>query len=188
MRLGLFGGTFDPPHNGHLFMASRAREEAGLDRIVFIPCWRSPHKRNVVSATPEDRLRMLEIATQDLPWAVASNWEIDRTGEPSYSWMTAEHFADSHPDAALHWILGGDQWRVLETWREPKRLAKLVTFIVVAREETPRPRPGYRAIFINDICDVSATRVRKAIAGGDTVDDLVPTPVAGYIEREGLYR
>ena len=105
-RVALFGGSFDPVHRGHLFIAGRAVEACGLDRVIFVPCWKSPHKRGEQISDSEDRLAMLRLATAELAWAEVSEWEVSRE-EASYSWKTAEHFAQALGEGVeLFWILG----------------------------------------------------------------------------------
>lgn len=134
--IALFGGTFDPLHNGHCIIAQQAWEQFRLDKVVFIPCFQSPHKPEVRTASAEDRFAMLKAALEGLEWAEVSDCEISRP-VPSFSVETAEWFASRHPGTPLFWILGTDQWNVLETWKDSRRLAELVTFIVFPRPDPP---------------------------------------------------
>ncbi|MEM7145167.1 MAG: nicotinate (nicotinamide) nucleotide adenylyltransferase [Verrucomicrobiota bacterium] len=189
-RIALFGGTFDPPHLGHLEMAKRAREIAALDEVIFIPCRQSPHKSARPTAEDHHRLAMLERATHDLPWATVSKIELDRP-DPSYSWQTAETFSLSNPEADLFWILGHDQWQSIDSWAEPDKLRSLLTFIVCAREHRQGdPRDGFRARFVDFHHPASASTIRERLAAGDpsSATALLPSEVAAYIADQGLYQ
>ena len=187
-RLALFGGSFDPPHLAHLAIAGAAVEQCALQRVVFIPCQESPLKEKQPGASGPDRMEMLRLATAGLPWAEISDWELSRPG-PSYSWQTAEHFAALHPGAALHWLMGADQWASLERWAQPDILRCRLTFIVFARSGVqPQPRDGWRAHFLRGEWHASSTGARAALASGSVAGDLLPAAVEKYAVRRGLYR
>lgn len=189
-RVALFGGTFDPIHRGHLFIASRAREQCALDEVIFIPCWHSPHKLDRDPPTEgEHRLRMIELAVQDLPWASVSPWELDRA-QASYSWQTAEHFHDSLDDVdALYWIIGMDQWQAIEGWSRIEHLVGLVEFIVFPRSgQSPESKDGIPARFLDDAMEVSSTKIRTRQAQGLSISELVTPAVADYMTEKALYQ
>lgn len=186
-RIALFGGTFDPVHLGHLHLAEAARRALDLDEVRFIPCRISPHKLDTTPTPADDRLAMLRLATEGLPWAVVDDLETRREG-PSFSWRTGVAMRAKFPGARLFWIMGVDQWKALLGWAEPERLAGCVEFIVFSRGEAPVPRDGF--VMHALACDhpASATAIREAIAAGrDTGGWLVPA-VEAYIARRGLYR
>lgn len=189
-RVALFGGTFDPVHRGHLFMAERAEARCALDEVVLMPCWRSPHKPGGTHAGGEDRLAMLRLATRELPWAKVSRWELDRE-ETSFSWQTAEHWrtevlADGDE---LFWILGLDQWADLSQWARADYLASLVTFIVFPRGgDIPRDQLGRKAVFLPDTMAISATEIRTRCAAGESIEEEVGKEVAAYIRKNNLYQ
>lgn len=186
-RIGLFGGTFDPVHLGHLHLALLAKDALELDEVRFIPCRISPHKPGYPSASGEQRLKMLEIVTRELPWAVVDDSELTRTG-PSFSWQTAEEIAGKFPDTRLFWIMGGDQWRALPGWEHPERLAAAVEFAVLPRGgPTPEPRAGFRLHVIDGSHPASATAVREAFGAGNEPEFLHPE-VAEWIGGRGMYR
>ncbi|MBK1880905.1 nicotinate (nicotinamide) nucleotide adenylyltransferase [Luteolibacter pohnpeiensis] len=184
-KIALFGGTFDPVHLGHLHLATLAWEALGLDEVRFIPCKISPHKTGTHPASPEDRLKMLQLATADLPWAVVDDIELT-SGTPNFSYRTAEEIQRQQPDAELYWIMGGDQWAALPRWKHPEKLAAIVQFIVLARDDAPAPREGFRFHLVHGEHPASATQIREAIAAGRSSDDL-PRTVAAYIRDHGLY-
>jgi nicotinate-nucleotide adenylyltransferase len=189
-RIALFGGTFDPPHLGHLEMALSAREHCALDRVILIPCRQSPHKSTQTSAAGEDRLAMLQRCFRDLPWAEVSPVELNRP-DPSFSWQTVDSFAHTHPKAQLFWILGQDQWQLIDTWARPDDLRRQLTFIVFSRDGSPgQPKDGYQAQFIDFHHPAAATNVRHQIAAGrsDSISHHLHPDVATYIRQNGLYQ
>lgn len=189
-RIGLFGGTFDPVHLGHVAIASSAREAAGLDRVLMIPCRISPHKTNgPPPASGEDRLQMLRLAFMDHPWADMDDCELRRDG-PSYSWETATSYQTSHPECRLFWIMGEDQWTALPKWRHPERLADLVEFLVFTRgARAPEPRSGYRARFLPSVHPASATKIRQDLSSGthEAPSKWLCPEVLQWIVSQGLY-
>ena len=186
-RIALFGGSFDPPHNAHLGIARAAVEHCGLHQVIFIPCQESPLKGRAPGAAGPDRLAMLRLATKGLPWAAVSDWELSRAG-PSYSWQTAGHFAALHPGAALHWLMGADQWAALERWARPDILRERLTFIVFARDGSPpAAREGWRSLFLPGVFPGSSTEARRLLASGASTAGLLPEAVADYAVRRRLY-
>lgn len=184
-KIGIFGGTFDPVHLGHIHLAARAKEALGLDKIHFIPCRISPHKPGSEITRGQDRCEMLRLATAGLPWAHVDDLEIRRDG-PSFSYLTAEALAARFPDARLFWIMGSDQWDALPDWRNPDRIAELVEFIVLARGTTPEPRDGYRLHVVRGEHPASATAIRTAISKKEAPAWLDPA-VDKWIRSRGLY-
>jgi nicotinate-nucleotide adenylyltransferase len=189
-RLCLFGGSFDPVHLGHTSLAAAAITRCQLEKIIFVPAWRSPHKQDRDPPAPaSDRLAMLQLAVADAPWAEVSRWEIERAA-PSYSWQTAEHFAaTAGPGIELCWLLGADQWACLHTWARPDILAARLTFLVFPRGPEPVvPRPGFRHEAIDFRHPASSTAVRAAVRAGRSLDGMVAPAVAAYIRSRHLYR
>jgi nicotinate-nucleotide adenylyltransferase len=186
-KIALFGGTFDPVHLGHVHLARLAVEMLDLNEVRFIPCRISPHKTDRIPSSPEDRLKMLEIATVDLPWAVVDDLELRRDGV-SFSWQTAEIMAERFPGCRLFWIMGADQWEALPRWAKPERLSQLVEFIVFARSgKTPAPRDGVRAHFLTGSHPASASAIRASIHDGGDPSSWLHPEVASWIDGHGLY-
>lgn len=179
-KIGLFGGTFDPVHLGHIHLADLARRTVGLDEVRFIPCRISPHKTGTAPAGEVDRMEMLRLATADLPWAVIDDIEL-AAGTPNFSYLTAAEIHRRFPGDRLFWIMGGDQWTALHTWKHPELLASRVEFIVLARNDSPSPRDGYRMHLVTGEHPASSTRIR-----GGSREHLHPE-VAAWIETRGLY-
>lgn len=185
-RIALFGGTFDPIHEGHLQIASEAQRVLALDEVRFLPCKVSPHKVGVLTAPGEDRLEMVRLAIQGLPWAIVDDHDLLRP-PPAYSWQTAEEMARRYPDSKLFWLMGADQWGALPRWQHPERLAERVEFIVSSRRGVPEPRPGWRMHEIHVVHPASSTEIRQALAEGKEPRWL-PAAVAAYVAARGLYK
>lgn len=184
--IALFGGTFDPVHCGHLDLVERARTACALDRLVFVPCARSPFKSAAPVASADERCAMLDLAIGERgwsDWASVSRFEIDRP-PPSYSWQTVAHFREAQPGARLFWILGADQWEQIHRWAEPEKLRHWLDFIVVTRRGSTVPsREGWRATFLEFEHPASATAIRE----GHAQADWLPASVARYIRKQSLY-
>ncbi len=186
-KIALFGGTFDPVHLGHRYLATLAQDALKLDEVRFLPCRISPHKTGSTPASGDDRCEMLRIATANLPWAVVDNFELHQPG-PSYSYQTAEAMAGRFPEARLFWIMGFDQWNTLPRWKNPDRLAALVEFIVLARGEMPQPRDGCRLHVIAGGHPAAATAIREAFSNAEITHPWLDPKVAEWITAQGLYR
>jgi nicotinate-nucleotide adenylyltransferase len=191
VRLGLYGGTFDPPHSGHLIVAQDACQELGLDRVIFIPAGAPPHKQDRVITPPAIRLRLLEAAIAGDPRFEIDAVELDRTG-PSYSVDTLEHLRARHAGAELFLLLGADQFGEFRTWRDPERVAALARIAVLrrgdSREVLPSDMEVFHAQWVNVTrIDISSTDIRRRRAAGQTVRYLVPPAVEALIEDANLY-
>lgn len=213
--VGLFGGTFDPVHNGHLRAAEEVLKLAPLDRILFIPSYRPPHKTAATAASAEDRLRMVELACAGRPGFEPSAIEVEAR-ETSYSIVTLGKVRARFPSARLFFILGIDAFLEIGTWREHERVVAECSFLVLGRpgfdlkrawgvlegrlagrtvrlapEEGPvRALPAGPRVFLVPIqaLDVSSTAIRERLARGETVRGLVPDAVEAYIRDRRLYR
>lgn len=187
MRIGLFGGSFDPFHLGHFLIARTALEEHGLQKIVFLPCAQSPLKRARPVAGDGPRLAMLKKGLKGHDWAEISNWEIQQGGV-SYTVDTARRWQKSHPRSQLFWIMGSDQWDLLSSWKEPSELRRILRFLVFPRPRAPRSRRGFRMNEIPWRLDISATQIRSRLGKGLSIEGLVLPSVALMIRRNGWYR
>lgn len=186
-KIALFGGTFDPVHLGHIYLATLAQEALALDEVRFLPCKISPHKSGTAPASAEDRLKMLELATATLPWAIVDDFEITQPG-PSFSYLTAEAMHQRFPDARLFWIMGGDQWAALPTWKHPEILAQHVEFIVLSRGAVLQANENFRHHTITGAHPACATTVRSAIASGATSHPWLDPQVSAWIAENQLYQ
>lgn len=184
-RIGVFGGTFDPVHVGHLAIALAALEEVPLDRVLFVLARRSPLKADGPEASEDDRLRMLEAAIADEPRFAISRLELDRPG-PSYTVDTLESLRDQ---GDLFLILGADAADELDKWRDPERVRELATPVVAPRPGWSPPSRADRTIALRSpLLDVSSRQLRALARSGRSLRYLVPDPVRRHIEARGLYR
>jgi nicotinate-nucleotide adenylyltransferase len=182
-RVGVFGGTFDPVHVGHLAIANAALDELELDRIYFVPARRSPLKQDGPIASPEDRLAMLVSATANEPRFRVSEIELDRKG-PSFTVDTLEALRG---EGELFLILGSDAYADFERWREPARIRDLATVVLAARPGAPNAPSGVRMLD-SPLMDISSRELRARAARGRSLRYLVPEEVLRYIEEHRLYR
>lgn len=189
-RVALFGGSFDPVHNGHLAIARSAVDQADLHSVIFLPAAKSPLRERGPVAPGEDRMDMLRAAVRGLSWAEVCGWELDRPG-PSYSWETVEHFTATEKKSGgmeWFWLMGEDQWTALEHWKRWDYLAEKVTFLVFAREgSVPLRRAHVRAQFLTGEFAGSSTGIRRHLAAGNSIEGLVPPGVAELVLSRGLY-
>jgi nicotinate-nucleotide adenylyltransferase len=189
MKIGLFGGSFDPVHLGHLLAARAAREEAGLDRQFFIPAAQSPFKPDARPAPATERLRWLRLALAGETAAEVDDQEI-RRGGPSYTIDTVRDYARKYPGAELFYLIGADQTAQLGLWRESGELARLVQFLVIPRPgevlaELPAPFRGraLRGVLLG----VSSSEIRARVKAGLPVTHLTPPAVAEALGNNPLY-
>jgi nicotinate-nucleotide adenylyltransferase len=194
-RIGILGGTFDPPHNGHLAAARAAIASLRLDRLLLVVAndpWQKSGRREISDS--EDRLALTEALAEGIPGAEVSRLEIDRGG-PSYSVVTAEEIKGraaqaGHPPPELFLVVGADLVPELESWERSRDLRRLVTLAVVTRPNTPgRAVPeGWRVAWVvGPAVDLSSSAVRKRLRAGQSVEGLVPEVVIRCMERRGLY-
>ncbi|HSJ14692.1 MAG TPA: nicotinate-nucleotide adenylyltransferase [Longimicrobiales bacterium] len=190
MSTGVFGGTFDPPHLGHLIVAQDALELLGLDRLLFVPAAQPPHKQDRVVTPAPHRLAMLRLAVADDPRFAIEPLELERAG-PSWTVDTLRELARRPATAELVLLMGADQYAELDGWREPAEVRRLARIAVLHREgRTERPLGG--GMDVVDVAvtriDISSTAVRARVAAGGSIRYLVPPAVAAYIAEHGLYR
>ena len=189
MKIGLYGGSFDPVHLGHILVAQAAVEELGLDRIFLIPAAHSPFKLAAQFAPAEARLRFLRLALAGRPQCEVDDQEI-RRGGVSFSIDTLRDYARRFPAAELFYLIGADNVAKLNEWREPEELARLAEFVVV-----PRPGdvaasfpPPFRGRALKGFpLGISSSQIRARLRDGLPIDPLVPTAVAEAIKNSGLY-
>lgn len=188
MKIGLFGGSFDPVHEGHLSIASKAVRECGLDQLVFLPCARSPLKESAPRASNGQRMDMLHLVTQGLAWARVDGSDMELP-PPSWSWRLAESFRHRDGGAELFWLMGSDQWSDLTKWGRWEYLAEMVTFIVHFRHGiAPEPRDGVNAVFLQGDHPASSSEIRKRLAQGREIPEgWLDDRVLRYIREGGIY-
>jgi nicotinate-nucleotide adenylyltransferase len=214
VRLGLFGGTFNPIHFGHLRAAIEVREAFSLDKLLLIPSANPPHKTADQVANAESRFEMVRLAVRREPFLEASDIELARPG-PSYTIQTLQYFQERFgPESDIHFIVGQDAFSEITTWKSYKELFATADFIVMTRPGSELGRiqdfvhthisdayqydstsnqyshPGWRTIFCLNIThlDISASQIRERIRQGRSIRFLVPQTVEDFIAEKGLYR
>lgn len=201
-RVGLYGGSFNPIHNGHLIVARAVAEQVGLERVMLLPSVRPPHKGDGQLLDARHRAAMVKLAIEGEPLFEFSDFDLTREG-PSYTIDTVMHFRESlGPQAELHWIIGADSLSELTTWHRVRDLVDACRIVTAAR-------PGWDAIdwtplraILGDAqvaalqagvlatprIDISSTDIRRRERDGQSIRYLVPDSVRLYIERNALYR
>ena len=198
MKVGIYGGTFDPVHNGHLALAEAALAAFSLERVLFVPGHVTPFKIGVRTASAEDRLEMLRLAVAGRPHLGVSTIELDRGGV-SYTVDTLEALRAAHPDWDLWFLLGADSLPALGRWHRGADIPRLANVGTLRRPGIALPArlDGFspevsRRLLANvadgDCPDISSSEVRRRAAAGESLEGLVPEAVAEYIARRGVYR
>lgn len=192
MRIGVFGGTFDPPHIGHLLLASDAREALRLDRLIFIPAGQQPFKVDAPPvASARDRLEMVRLAIADDANYAVDDTEITRAGL-SYTVDTLEYLAGRHVGSQFFFLLGQDAAAGFRKWRNPERILEIATLALMMRAGSEdavgwRNFEGLVMVSLRRV-DVSSTEIRERLRAGKSIKGFVPESVERFIEARGLYR
>ncbi len=196
MKLGILGGTFDPPHFGHLRLADAALRQLQLDRVLFVPAGVQPLRQQERHTDPEVRARLVELAIADEPRFALSRLDLDRPG-PHYTVDLLALVQQHYPEAMLWFIMGEDSLGDLLRWREPQRLITLARLAVLQRPGyepdwptllTALPELRARLDWIKRTeIDIAATDIRDRAKNGQSIDHLVPEAVANYIAEHHLY-
>lgn len=197
-KIGVFGGSFDPVHLGHISLAKDALVQGGLNQVIFMPVHRQPFKLELSLSSDYDRLSMLKEAVSGEPELAVSDWETKNKGI-SYTYLTLRALKEQHPDAEFYFITGTDTFLKIHLWKNAAELLSENNFLV-------GHRPGYRemelqsqvnrladafrtqiVVINNKRLDISSTAIRKLVADGDSISHLVPAGVERYIKEHGLY-
>lgn len=201
-KIGLFGGTFDPIHNGHIHIARAFADEQALDMVVFLPAGNPYHKKEEQTRTDaQHRLAMTELAISDDPRFAASDCDIIREGA-TYTFDTVQIFRQQFPSAQLWWLLGSDSLLQLHTWKKWQTLVSQTHIAVAAREgdniaQAPRELHGWIGSALQNgslhllqtpMYNISSTEIRRRIRNGEPVSGLIDPRVENYIARNRLYR
>lgn len=195
VRTGILGGTFDPPHLGHLVLAAAARRALNLDRVVFVPSGESWRKQEQAISPADARVRMVRVAVATLPWAEVSTVEVDRAG-PSYSLETVQALTSEGGDWWL--IIGADALEDLAQWHEPAQLVAAVRLAVASRGGAAATAPAELTALAPDVAAqidavpmaelrVASTDLRERVRGGRPTETLLPQAVREVIDELGLY-
>lgn len=184
-RIGILGGTFDPPHLGHLIIAEEVRLALELDEIWFIPTYTPPHKDDAKTEV-HDRIKMVELAIETNPHFKINTIEIKRSGK-SYTIDTMEELTSLHPDYKFYFLIGADMVEYLPNWHRIDELIELVSFVGVQRSGY-KLETDYNILTLNiPLIDISSTEIRKRLQNNRSANYLVPERVYAYIRGERLY-
>jgi nicotinate-nucleotide adenylyltransferase len=196
-RIGILGGTFDPPHTGHLILAQHAVDAIGLSRLLFVPAANPPHKQQEAKTPVEHRLAMLDCATADNPQFGISLVDVDRPG-PHYSVDMVRLLQAQYPQAELYFVMGGDSLRDLPKWNRPQELIQVCRIAVMRRPQSvisrdmhydTLPELADRLTIVDaPLIDISSTAIVARCAAGYSIRYLVPDAVIAYIKQHQLYR
>jgi len=190
MRIGMLGGSFDPPHAGHLLIAVDAFEALALDKLFFIPAAIQPLKIGQAGASARDRVEMVRRLIGDDPRFAVDTIEADRQGV-SFSVDTVTAYAGRYQDAERFFLVGADVMPTFGAWREPDRIMRLAEVVVLRRGDEPAAPEQWRGRFrqlTTRRIDVSSTEIRTRVRAGQSITGFVPPAVAAYIAEAGLYR
>ena len=188
-KVGIFGGTFDPIHLGHLITAQSVKELRNLEKIIFIPAFISPHKSDAKTSSPEDRLNMIKLAVDGIPFFDYSDIEVKKGGV-SYSIDTLRELKKHYSELEL--LIGYDNIFSFHTWKEPDEILNLAKIIVLKRKSSHPPqfedKYYHQAVFVQTRgIEISATDIRERVRNGLPINFLVPPSVMKYIYKNKLY-
>ena len=192
MRIGLFGGTFNPVHYGHLILAEEARVKMKLNKIFFIPTGIPPHKTSILLAGKLHRMNIVKLAIKDNKYFSLSDYEIKKS-TPSYTYQTIEYFKKLYPADELYFIIGADMLKQIHTWKKGIKILDYCKFIVGLRPKFSIKSISksiyQKVIFIRiPYVDISSTNLRDRVKNSQSIKYLTPEPVIDYIIRHKLYR
>ena len=186
-RVGILGGTFNPPHLGHLIIAEQVKSQLNLDEVMFIPDYQPPHIDKKTAISDEKRLKMVKLSTMDEPGFKVSDIELRRKGV-SYTIDTIKELKLKNPEVDYYFIIGGDMVEYLPKWHRIEELIKLVKFVGVGRPGHSK-ESKYPIMWVDvPMTDISSTLVRRNVKQGCSIKYLVTPEVENYIHEEGLYR
>lgn len=185
-KVGILGGTFNPPHIGHLIMANEAYDALKLDEVRFMPNAIAPHKKLIDDASNEERLQMVQIVTKPYPYFKVETIELE-LGGISYSYHTMVALCEREPNVEFYFIIGGDMIDSLHTWYKIDELLDLVHFVGLKRPGT-QSKSTYNITMVEaPEINLSSTLIRNRLANGGTLKFLLPEELEAYIRKEGLY-
>ena len=200
-KIGLYGGSFNPPHFGHVIAVKETRRSLKLDRVLVMPAAVPPHKAMGMEVTPEQRLEMTRLAFAAVPFAEVRDDELKRSG-PSYTADTVAALREEFPDARFYLITGADMFLTIQNWWHADEIFASCTIVGLSRSEGETPELKEHAVWLghrygayaevveNPVVEISSTQLREALHRRELgeLNKFLPPPVADYIEKEGLYR
>ncbi len=196
MRIGIFGGSFNPPHNGHLHLAKSVHDALQLDEVWLVPAKQPPHKSAAAYAPAEDRLEMCRLAAQTYPWMRAEDYELRQDGV-SYSYYTVTHFAKNYPDAEFFFLIGGDMLRIFKKWYRWQDILQYTAIAAIAREpqeyaelaKCAQELRQYGEIHLLNVetITISSTKIRDNVQKRQNNSCYLPEKIVQYINERNLY-
>ena len=189
IKTGIFGGSFNPIHNGHISLARQLKEKAGLDEVWLMVSPQNPMKRQTDLLSDEARLQMARLALKHEPDIIASDYEM-HLPKPSYTWLTLQSLSRDYPDRQFVLMIGGDNWAIFHRWFHADDILQNYQVVVYPRrDERPveKTLPAGVMIVEAELLDVSSTEIRQRIREGRSIQKLVPPSVAAFIKQEGYY-
>ncbi|MBE6851103.1 MAG: nicotinate (nicotinamide) nucleotide adenylyltransferase [Ruminococcus sp.] len=196
MRIGIFGGSFNPPHNGHLHLANSVHDALQLDEVLLVPAKQPPHKSASAYAPAEDRLAMCRLAAEEYPWMRAEDYEL-RQNAVSYSYYTVTHFAKVYPDAELFLLIGGDMLRTFTQWYRFQDILRYAALAAIAREPEEYANlqkcadelRQYGEIHLLNVetISISSTKIRENVKKSQNNSCYLPEKIVQYIKQRNLY-
>lgn len=186
-RIGILGGTFNPPHLGHLLMAEQVGKQLELDKVWFMPTAKPPHAPGKQTIAAQHRIEMVKLAIQDNPLFVLQPYEVFKGGT-NYTVDTMTHFVNKYPEVDFYFIIGGDSVRDLPTWRRIEELSQLVQFVGIRRPGVEDLESIYPVIWVDSpLVDLSSTEIRLRVYLEQSIRYQVPQAVIQYIQEHQLY-
>ena len=184
MRIGIFGGSFNPIHNGHISLARQLREKAGLDEVWLMVSPQNPLKRQDDLLDDERRMEMVRLALEGVEGIIASDYEM-HLPKPSYTWNTLQALKKDYPDREFTLLMGGDNWANFNRWYRYEDILR--DFRIVVYPRRGMSQVDAPCVIEAKLLDISSTEIRQRIKAGKGIRRMVPKAVADYIRKEGLY-
>ena len=189
VKTGIFGGSFNPIHNGHISLARQLKEMAGLDEVWLMVSPQNPMKQQTNLLCDEARLQMARLALKNEPGIIVSDYEM-RLPKPSYTWLTLQALSRDYPERQFVLMIGGDNWAIFDKWYHAADILRNYQIVVYPRrDEQPvrKEQPASVTILEAELLDISSTEIRQRIREGRSIQKMVPPSVEVFIKQEGYY-
>ena len=189
IKTGIFGGSFNPIHNGHISLARQLKEKAGLDEVWLMVSPQNPMKQQVDLLSDEARLQMARLALEHVTGIIACDYEM-HLPKPSYTWLTLQALSRDYPDRQFVLMIGGDNWAIFHRWYHADDILQNYQVVVYPRRDEQseiKVLPNNVTMVEAELLDVSSTEIRQRLREGRSIQKLVPPPVAAFIKQEGYY-
>ena len=189
IKTGIFGGSFNPIHNGHISLARQLKEKVGLDEVWLMVSPQNPMKQQVDLLSDETRIQMARLALEHETHIVASDYEM-HLPKPSYTWLTLQALRRDYPDRQFVLMIGGDNWTIFDKWYHANDILQHFQVVVYPRRDeqsVKKDLPANVTMVEAELLDISSTEIRQRIREGRSIQKLVPPSVAAFIKKEGLY-